>query len=62
MRQQTVLRFCIRLTETFSNAITFMVINKYDKGTVVQIATVFQPICYVVCPSVPEKTTFEKFI
>ena len=52
MRQQTVLRFCISLKETFANTITITVINKYAKGAAVQIATVFQPICYVVCPMV----------
>ena len=49
MRQQAVLRYCISLKESFSDAITFTVINKYNKGAVVQIATVLQPICYVVC-------------
>ena len=38
MRQQTVLRFCISLKETFSSAITFPVIKKYPKRTVLQIA------------------------
>ena len=48
MSLQTVLRFFISLKGTFSNAITFTVINKYGKGAVVQIAMLFQPICYVV--------------
>ena len=52
MRSKTVLRFGISLKETFSNAITFTVINKYGKGPAVHIATVFQNICYVVCPRV----------
>ena len=47
MSYQTVFRFCISLKETFPNAITFTVINKYDKGAVVQIGTVFRPICPV---------------
>ena len=41
------------LKETFSNIITSKVINKDGKGNVVQIATVFRPICHVVCPSFP---------
>ena len=49
MGQQTVLRFCISLKKAFANAITFKVINKCGKRAVVHIATVFQPICYVVC-------------
>ena len=48
MRQQTGLRFCISLKETFFKTINFTVINKYGKGAVVMIATLFQPICYVV--------------
>ena len=49
MRQQTGFQFCISLKETFSNPITFTVINKYGKGAVVHITTMFQPSCYVVC-------------
>ena len=49
MRSQTALRFCVSQKETFSNAITFKVITKYGEGAVVQIATVFQSICDVVC-------------
>ena len=49
MYQKTVLGFCISLKETFSNAIIFTVINKHGKGVLVQVATVFRPICYVVC-------------
>ena len=35
--QETVLRFCILLTETFCNIIAFAVIKKYGKGAVLQI-------------------------
>ena len=35
--QETVLRFCISLTETFCQTIDFPVINKYGKGGVSQI-------------------------
>ena len=52
MRQQTVLRFGISLKETFSNAINLTVINKYGKGAVIQIATVFKPISCVVSQKV----------
>ena len=49
MCKQTVLGFCISLKANFSNGITSTVINKYGTGVVVQIATVFRPICHVVC-------------
>ena len=45
---KTVLRFCLALKETFSNSITFTVINNFCKSAVVQIPTVFQvglPCC-----------------
>ena len=51
MCQQTTLGFCVSLKETFSNKTTFTVINKYWKSAVIQIATVFRPICRVVCLS-----------
>ena len=35
--QETVLRFCISLTETLCQTIDFPVINKYGKGGVSQI-------------------------
>ena len=44
MCQQTVLRFCIALKETFSNSIRLTMINKCGKGAVVQIANVFAPV------------------
>ena len=46
------------LKETFSKAITFTVINKYGEGAIVQIGTVFQPICYVASQRVLKNTTF----
>ena len=53
MCQQTTLGFCVSLKETSSNATTFTVINKYWKGAVIQIATVFRPISvlFVLVPS-----------
>ena len=36
---------------TFSNAITFTVINEYGKGAVVQIETVFWPV--ICCINLP---------
>ena len=52
MCQQTVLGFSISIKDTFSNVISFTVIDTYCKGAVAQIATVFRPICHVVCRSV----------
>ena len=43
-----VLGFYVPLKETFSNASTFTVLNKYFKGSAIQITTVFGPICLVV--------------
>ena len=43
------LGFCVPLKETFSNATTFTVLNKYFKGSAIQIPTVFGPISLVVC-------------
>ena len=40
MSQEKVLRFIIPLIETFSNLISFTLINKYDKRAVVKISTV----------------------
>ena len=44
MCEQTLLGFCVTLKKNFSNTTTFTVINKYFKGAVIQIATVFRPI------------------
>ena len=49
MRQQTVLRFFVSVKKAFSNAITFTVIHKYGEGDIVQIRTVFELICYIIC-------------
>ena len=46
---EKVLGICVSLRETFSNATTLTVINKYWKGAVIHIVAVFQPICHVVC-------------
>ena len=62
MCQQTVLRFCIELRYTFSDWIMLRVINKYDKGTVVQIATVFVPVDHLVCGRVFWSVIFQTFI
>ena len=35
--EETVLRFCMSLTETFCQTIDFPVINKYGKGGVAEI-------------------------
>ena len=47
MCYETVLRFCISLTETFCNLTDFVLINKYGKGGVVQISTVLGPVYHV---------------
>ena len=44
MCEQTVLGFYVLLKETFSNAPTYKVFNKYCKGAAIQIAAVSQPI------------------
>ena len=49
MGEQTVLGFCVLVKETFSNAPTLKVFNKYCKGSAIQIAEVFRPIFHVVC-------------
>ena len=41
---ETVRRFCVLLTETFSNPIAFTLINKYTTGAVVKTSTVFRPV------------------
>ena len=58
MCYQAALGFCVWLKETFPNAITFTVINKYCKGVTIQIAAVFWPICLVVCVRVLLNTAF----
>ena len=40
------------IRETFPNSIDLTVINEYDKGTVMQISTVFGHIYHVACRSV----------
>ena len=49
MCKQTVLRFFIALTETYSNGIMSTGMNKYDEGSVLKISTVFGPFCHVFC-------------
>ena len=39
--QQTVLRFCIFVRESFGMTITLAVINKYGKGAVLDISRMF---------------------
>ena len=48
--------------EPFSNATTCTVINKYNKGAVIQIATLFRPIFLVVCLRILWNTAFQTFI
>ena len=44
MRQQTLLRLCISVTEFFCNPIAFRAINNYAKDGVVQISTALVPV------------------
>ena len=55
---QTVLGFCVLVKETFSNATTLTLINKYCKDAAIQIATVFRYICRVVSLKVLWNTGF----
>ena len=47
MGYQTVLRFCISLRETLSTSIALTGINKYAKGAVLEVSTVFRPDYHV---------------
>ena len=49
MCEETVFRICISLRGDFFNSITFTVISKYSKGSVVQISTVFCLPYHVAC-------------
>ena len=62
MCQQTVLGFCVSIKETFSNATTLIVINKYCKGALIQIATAVRYICHVVSLRVFWNRAFWAFI
>ena len=42
--QRTVLRLCVSLTQTFSDWFVLTVINKYSKGDVLELSTVFWPV------------------
>ena len=46
------------ISETFSNSISLTVINKYDKGAVMQIWPVFDPVYHVACQNVVWIGTF----
>ena len=60
--QETVLRFCISLTETFCQATAVAVINKYGKGTVPQISTKFGHIYHVAFLQIVSNGTLWAFI
>ena len=51
-------RFCISLAEIFCKTIAFALINKYDKGGVVQIWTMFSRIYHVAFRLYPLKQYF----
>ena len=48
--------------QSLPNSITFTVMNKYGKGAVVEIETVFQPVYNVACQGVLWGGFFKKFI
>ena len=52
VNELTVMTFCISLRVTFSNWISLLVINKYDKGTAVMILHVFECLYHVACQRV----------
>ena len=62
MCQQTVIRLCVWLKQTFSDSITFQIISKYGNRAVVQIPTVFEPVYHVVCQRVLWNGTFWTYI
>ena len=43
---------------TFSNSITFTLINEYGKGAVVEIETALWPVYHVACQWALSKATF----
>ena len=49
MFEQTVVKVCLSLRETFSNSIAFIFINKYLKGALHQISIVFATDSHVAC-------------
>ena len=59
---QKVLRLLMLLRVTFSNSITFTVINEYGKGVSVVIELVFWPVYHVACRGVISNGTFWTFI
>ena len=44
MYEQTLIRLCIGLKETFSDSFTFKMITKFGNIAAVQIATMFEPV------------------
>ena len=59
MGSQRVLRFCISPRETFLTLIVFTEVNKYDKGAMGQISTVFRPVYHVTFRRVLRNGTLE---
>ena len=49
MFQQAVPRYGMSVKQTFSNSFASAVINKYDKGALVEISTVFVHVYNVAC-------------
>ena len=58
MCKQNVLRLFMSLKVTFSKSITFTLINEYDKGSAVDIESVFLPVFHVACRDVLSNGTF----
>ena len=49
---QAVSGFCMPIRETFSNSISLPVIDELDKGAVMQISIVFEPVHHIACRSI----------
>ena len=58
MCQQAVTRFRMSIRETFSNTISSPVTNEYDKGSVMEISTVFENIDHIPIEASSEAALF----
>ena len=52
MYSQAVPRFCVSVREIFSSSIDLTVINKFDKGAVMQISARLEHVYHVACGTV----------
>ena len=51
-------KFCMSLRMTFSNSISYPLIDNYGKGVAVKIGTVFERVYHVACRRVMGNSTF----